>query len=56
MYDKEDMDKLDELREKEEDEKTTFKSVINKRKINDFEMDMLFFDEGHIEEEEGSDE
>ncbi len=55
MHDKKDIDKLDELHEKEEEEKTTFRSVINKRNLNDFEMDMLFFEEGKVYEESEKD-
>jgi len=41
----EDTDTLDEIRDKEEEEKKSFKSVINKQKLGKFEMDLLFMEE-----------
>ena len=40
-----DLETIEEIREKEGEDKKTFKSVINKKKVGKFEMDMLFFEE-----------
>lgn len=47
-----DFEQLEEIKGMEEEEKKTFKSVINKKRLGNFEMDMLFFQE----EKEESDE
>jgi len=40
----------------EEEERKSFKSVINKKNLGNFEMDMLFFEEGGAAFEEKEDE
>ena len=47
-----DLEKLDEIKEKEEEDKKSFKSVINKKDLGKFEMDMLFFEDTKEEGEE----
>lgn len=56
MHEKEDLSKLRELHDKEQQDKLTFKTVLNKRRLTDFEMDMLFFDENTSADKDDSED